>query len=94
MRTSLFFAVVMAFAFGCAARQPVTTWGYSHWYQRDGAGSMGVFEQHQKACLEQVGVAGDAPGVAPESREENEFVECMNAAGWCTEQFECSKPGA
>lgn len=81
-------------ASGCAPRQAATTWGYSHWYEKSGASSMGAFEQQQKQCLGQIGVVGDPASVAPGSSEENAFIGCMNGTGWCTSAFNCNKPGA
>ena len=78
---------------GCAPREAATTWGYSHWYEQSSGGSMGAFEEQQKRCLDQIGVADDATSVVPDSPEENAFLECMNGAGWCTVAFDCDKPG-
>jgi hypothetical protein len=80
-------------AAGCAPRQPITAWGYSSWY-RQGGGEMGAFESQRRVCLERIGSGADPAAVRPDSPEENRFLECMNAAGWCTESFACQKPGA
>jgi hypothetical protein len=79
---------------GCA-RTVATTWGFSSWY-RQGAGSLGfggAFETQRDTCLSQAGIS-DPAGVAVDSPQETAFIECMNAAGWCTEMWDCEKPGA
>jgi hypothetical protein len=77
----------------CAPRTAATTWPWSDWYREGGGGEMGPFEQQRRACLTQVGIS--EPGaVAPDSSAENAYIICMNAAGWCTENFNCEKPGA
>lgn len=93
MKTHLLCSVVVLFAIGCGPRQAATAWGYSHWYDRYGGASMGAFEKQQKQCLGQIGVA-DPADVVPDSPEENAFIGCMNAAGWCTQEFACEKPDA
>lgn len=95
-RSGLLLALVLAPALAlaaCATRHAVTTWGYSHWYDEFGGGSMGSFEKAQKQCLEQAGAAADPAAVAPDSAEENAFIECMNGAHWCTSAYHCAKPG-
>ena len=94
MKGFLFGTVSLVCAIGCGPRTAATTWGYSHWYDRSGPASMGSFEDHQKSCLEQVGVAGDPTNVVPNSAAENEFFECMHDAGWCTQAYHCDSPGA
>lgn len=84
--------LAVAVAVACA-RTSVVGWGYSSWFDRDGAGDMGAFDRHRSACLEQAGIE-DAATIAPNSPEETRFVECMNTAGWCTELFHCQKPDA
>jgi hypothetical protein len=81
-------------ALGCAPRQAATTWGYSRWSLRMGAGTLGGFERQQRQCLAEAGVTGDVASVAPNSPEEDAYLECMNGAGWCSEVFHCEKPGA
>jgi len=93
-RLALSCSILILVAGACAARMAATTWGYSHWHQRLGGGSMGEFEEHQKRCLEQIGVGGDPASVEPDSPQEDAFLECMNAAHWCTNEFNCDKPGA
>lgn len=93
MQRSLLGAVLLASALGCGPRSAATTWGYSHWYERSGPASMGAFEDAQKRCLAQAGVASDPASVAPESAAEHAFFECMHAAGWCTEAYHCDHPG-
>lgn len=92
--TRLLCSLVILSVYGCAPRQAATTWAYSHWYEKFGAGSMGAFEEQQKSCLEQIGVAGDPASVQPGSPPENAFIECMNRGNWCTQAYNCNKPGA
>lgn len=93
MAKCLLWSMVLLCASGCAPRQAATTWGYSHWYEQ-GGGSLGEFEQQQRSCLAQIGAATDAASITPNSPQEDSFIECMNAAGWCTNAFGCNKPGA
>ena len=86
-------ALALLAAASCAPRHAVTTWGYSHWY-RQGGGELGAFEDQRRRCLERVGSSADPSAVVPDSPQENDFLVCMNAAGWCTETFACQKPGA
>lgn len=76
---------------GCAPQQPLTVWGYSDWYRKGAPGMMGTFESQRKACLEQAGIA-DPGSVEPNSPVEWRFVQCMNAAQWCTSAYNCEKP--
>lgn len=85
-------SIVMLGLVGCAPRQAMTTWGFSAWYNNSGASSMGVFDERRRECLEQVGVADDPASVAPNSPQEASFIECMNGAHWCTEEYNCNKP--
>ncbi len=94
MRRLLLGSIALLCALGCAPRQAVTTWGYSHWYVEGGGGEMGAFEDQQKQCLDRLGIEGDPASVAPDSPQENEFLECMNGSGWCTQAYGCDKPGA
>jgi hypothetical protein len=81
-------ALVLA---ACGPRQPLTTWGYSSWFEKGTGGSLGGFKRQQRRCLAAVGL--DAPeAVAAESPEEKRFLRCMNAAGWCTHAWDCKKP--
>ena len=78
--------------FACA-QTVATTWGYSSWYQRAGAGDMRMFENQRNTCLSQLQVP-DPAALAPGGREELQFLQCMNAAGWCTQMWDCNRPGA
>ena len=93
IRMGLLCAIATFVAAGCAPRQAATTWGYSHWVEKFGAGDMGEFEKAQRACLQQVGASADPASVAPDSAEEDGFIACMNAADWCTMVYHCQKPG-
>jgi hypothetical protein len=86
-------AVAIASASACAARTAVTTWGWSSWVREGGGGEMGAFDAQRRQCLEQVGVT-DPARVQPDSVTEDQFLQCMNGAGWCTTAFGCRKPGA
>jgi hypothetical protein len=79
----------------CAcARSSATTWGYSSWYRNGGAdGFMGAFEMQRNTCLSELQVQ-DTASIQPDSPQETQFIECMNAAGWCTQMWDCNKPGA
>jgi len=80
----------------CAcARTSATTWGWSSWY-RQGGGGLGFgqeFENQRSTCLSQMNIT-DPAHVAVDSSQETGFIECMNAAGWCTQLWSCNKPGA
>jgi hypothetical protein len=93
MRILVVLGLLSMVAGGCAGRSAVTTWGYSHWY-REGGGGMGSFESQRRRCLEEAGITKDPASVAPDSAVEDAFIACMNGAGWCTSDFNCSKPGA
>jgi hypothetical protein len=84
---------VPACVFACASRTAVTTWYYSSWFLESGGGSLGTFQAARSSCLEQAGI-DDPAAVKPNGPEEVHFIECMNAAGWCTNAFHCDKPGA
>jgi hypothetical protein len=88
----LLVALVLLAPGGCAPRQALTTWGYSHWY-REGGGEMGAFEDQRQICLQKIGSSQDPAAVLPNSPEEARYVACMNGAGWCTTTFACQKPG-
>ena len=77
----------------CASSAPITTWPYSSWVEKYGAGSLGDFKRVREGCLAQLGIAEPA-SVAQDSPTEDQFLQCMNAAGWCTERYGCEKPGA
>jgi len=94
IRMGLLGGLAIVVAAGCAPRQAVTTWGYSHWAEKFGAGDMGEFEKARAACLQQIGATADPASVAPNSAEEDGFLECMNDANWCTMDWGCNKPGA
>jgi hypothetical protein len=83
------FLVVLALA--ACARTVATTWGYSSWYLREGFGDMGMFESQRNTCLSQLQVP-DPDGLAPGSRQETQFIQCMNAAGWCSQMWDCNAP--
>jgi hypothetical protein len=89
-------ACALALAALCAcARTSATTWGFSSWY-RQGAGSLGfgqAFENQRNTCLSEMGIT-DPAQVAVDSPQETGFLQCMNAAGWCTQLWNCNKPGA
>lgn len=78
------------FAWGCATPKPITTWWYSDWTSKVGAGK-GAFEDARNACLAKLGIS-DPAAVESNSPEETRFLECMNAANWCTNAYGCNKP--
>ncbi|HEX5067190.1 MAG TPA: hypothetical protein VFY49_13810 [Myxococcota bacterium] len=84
--------LALAAAFACA-RTVATTWGYSSWYLREGFGDMGMFENQRNTCLSQLQVP-DTATLAVGSPQETQFIQCMNASGWCTQMWDCNKPGA
>ena len=93
MRTQLLACTIATFlAIACAPRQAATTWGYSHWYRQSGVNELGPFEAQQKRCLEQIAASADPASVQPGSQDEDSFVNCMNAADWCTQAWHCSPP--
>ena len=76
------------------ARTSATTWGWSSWYREGGGlGDLGDFEAVRSTCLSQLS-STDPAAVAPDSSQETQFIECMNASGWCTQLWSCEKPGA
>ena len=83
-------SAVLLFA-ACAPRAPLTTWGYSSWYEKGTGGSLGGFKSQQRRCLDAAGIE-DPEAVAAQSPEEKRFLRCMNAAGWCTNAWKCKKP--
>jgi hypothetical protein len=85
-------ACLALFALACTPTV-ATTWGYSSWYRRGspGAGDMGAFEAQRNTCLSELQVP-DPAALAPRSREERQFLQCMNAAGWCTQMWDCDSP--
>lgn len=86
-------AACVVAAQACAQRSAVTTWGYSHWYQRPGVGSLGAFERQQAACLREIGASEDPAAVEPYGPQEKAFLACMNRAKWCTQAYQCGHPG-
>ena len=82
--------LALAAGFGCA-RTVATTWGYSSWYLRDGFGDMGMFENQRNTCLSQLQVP-DPAALAPGSTGETQFIQCMNAANWCSQMWDCNAP--
>jgi len=95
-RIAVSIACALALAALCAcARTSATTWGWSSWY-RQGGGGLGfgqAFENQRNTCLSQQGIS-DPTQVVVDSPQETGFIECMNAAGWCTQLWSCNKPGA
>lgn len=75
------------------ARTSATTWGWSSWYRRGGFGDMGAFEAQRSTCLAQLGTS-DPASIQPQSPQETQFIQCMNGSGWCTQLWDCNKPGA
>ena len=87
-------SLALAAVFACA-RTSATTWGWSSWY-RQGGGGLGfgqAFENQRNTCLSQMDIT-DPAQVAVDSPQETGFIQCMNAAGWCTQLWNCNKPGA
>ena len=84
-------ALTACLAAGGCARTVATTWGYSSWYRQfsPGAGDMGAFEIQRNTCLSELQVP-DPAALAPGGREERQFLQCMNAAGWCTQMWDCN----
>ena len=76
---------------GCAVSSPATSWGWSSWYRRFGTGGMGTFATQRNTCLHQMGIT-DPERVEVRSSEDVGFVHCMNAAGWCSQVWECDAP--
>jgi hypothetical protein len=81
--------LVLSFS-GCA-HTPATSWGWSSWYQRFGTGNKPGFESQRATCLAQMGV-NDPDAVELRSSQDVGFVQCMNAAGWCNQVWECRAP--
>ena len=76
---------------GCAAHAPATSWGWSSWYRSFGFGDQSSFKSQRATCLSRMGVT-DPEGVELRSSEDVGFVQCMNAAGWCNQVWECRAP--
>jgi hypothetical protein len=81
----------LAAELGCASTSPATSWGWSSWYRRSGTGSASGFRSQRATCLSQMGVT-DPERVEPRSSQDVGFVQCMNAAGWCNQVWECRAP--
>jgi hypothetical protein len=79
---------IAAVLLGCAAKAPVTDWYYSSWVSKDGAASKASFEEARTTCLAQSGVR-DPAAVPIGGETEQEFIECMDAARWCTAARGC-----
>jgi hypothetical protein len=86
---------LLGIALACAcARTSATTWGWSSWYRAGGAlGDLAAFQAQRSTCLSQLQVSDEA-AIQPDSPQETQFLECMNASGWCTQLWSCEKPGA
>ena len=93
MKRLLRVVIVLALAalFACVTRSPATTWGWSSWYLRGGFGDEDMFKGQRDTCLSQMDVK-DPVSITLDSPAENGFVQCMNAAGWCTQLWNCNKP--
>jgi hypothetical protein len=89
MKTIPFLFLALA-ALGCSHR-PATSWGWSAWYQRFGTGNKLGFESQRATCLSQMGVE-DPEQVEIRSSQDVGFVQCMNAAGWCNQVWQCHAP--
>lgn len=77
---------------GASACTPTvaTTWGYSSWYRRGGAvGDLRMFEIQRNTCLSELEVP-DPASLTPGGREERQFLQCMNGAGWCSQMWDCN----
>jgi len=88
-------SALLAIACLCAcARTSATTWGFSSWYRRfGGSGGWGeAFEHQRNTCLSEMDIT-DPAQVAVDSPQETGFIQCMNLAGWCTQLWNCNKPG-
>ena len=94
VRKLLLALFVSLFMWGCAAQKPATARAYSHWYERSGGGSMTDFKKMQQRCLEQVGAASDPASIEPDSPEHNAYIECLNGAQWCSQEYNCNGPDA
>ena len=84
-------AVASLLLLGGCTRTVATTWGWSSWYRRDGAGAQSTFQTQRSSCLSEVGVP-DPAKILPDSPQETQYIQCMNAAGWCTQLWHCNKP--
>jgi hypothetical protein len=91
-RFALGLVLVSILLLGGCARTVATTWGYSSWYRRGGAGAMSTFETQRGTCLSELGVP-DPTKLQPDSPQETQFLLCMNSAGWCTQLWNCNRPG-
>lgn len=76
---------------GCAPRSSATTWEYSRW-SRQGGGEKRAFQAERSICLERIKSAASPGAVRPDSAQEQQFLACMNGAGWCTDAFGCDPP--
>ena len=92
MRKTIPIVCFVVSLWGCA-QTASTTWGYSGWYREDGAGMESQFENQRNSCLASLGLT-DPSTVQVNSSQDNAFIECMNGAGWCSDQYQCNKPGA
>ena len=54
-------------------------------------GDQTSFKSQRATCLSQMGVA-DPERVELRSSDDVGFVQCMNAAGWCNQVWECRAP--
>jgi hypothetical protein len=89
MRTISSIAIATAAVMmGCATTTPATEWYYSSWIAKDGMPAEINFDQSRKACLAQ-GDITDPAAVAVGGDQERRFLECMDAAGWCTAAHGC-----
>ncbi|MGI9591703.1 MAG: hypothetical protein ACR2P8_10080, partial [Myxococcota bacterium] len=63
-------------------------WYYSSWISMDGVATEASFDEARATCLARSGVSEPA-AVEPGSDKEREFIECMEAARWCTAAQGC-----
>ena len=86
----LFTALLLALAspLACGPKKPVTDWYYSSWISMDGVAAEASFDEARKTCLARSGVREPA-AVEPGSEKEQEFIECMKTARWCTPARGC-----
>ena len=88
---ALFLALLALAGASACARTVATTWGYSSWYLRNGFGDLRMFEIQRNTCLSELQVP-DPSALAPGSPSETQFIQCMNAAGWCSQMWDCNAP--
>jgi hypothetical protein len=89
-RTTLVLVLGLSAQLGCS-HEPAASWGWSAWHQRFGTGNQLGFESQRATCLSQMGIT-DPEQVEIRSSQDVGYVQCMNAAGWCNQVWQCRAP--